>query len=376
MGQEGMEIVVAIITSIWTIIEDSAVFILFGFALAGVIKVYLPLDAVKKRLGGRNFASVTKAALVGVPLPLCSCSVIPTAVALRKEGASKGATSAFLISTPESGADSISISYAMLDPLMTIFRPIAAFLTAFFAGLLETIFGKDDPMINLEEADTGSGCCSSGCSNDVPEGHGAISRLKEIFHFSFIELMDDLVIWIFFGLTFAGVIMALVPEEFFTEYFNDSYIAMPAMLLLGVPIYICATSSTPMAAAMIMKGLSPGAALVFLLAGPATNISTIMILRNFMGTRSMWIYLFSIAFCSITLGITLDLLYLSLAISPSATMGKVAEILPEPVEMAAALIFSALAVKSILKQYQGTVVEGVNSIWKTVSGKQQTSVAD
>ena len=131
-----------------------------------------------------------------------------------------------------------------------------------------------------------------------------------------------------------------------------------------------------MAAAMIMKGLSPGAALVFLLAGPATNISTIMILRNFMGTRSMWIYLFSIAFCSIALGITLDLLYISLAINPSATMGKVAEILPEPVETTAALVFSALAAKSILKQYQGALIGGASSLWKTVSGKQQASTAD
>ena len=187
--------------------------------------------------------------------------------------------------------------------------------------------------------------------------------------------MDDLAVWIIFGPVFAGVVMAVVPDTFFTEYFNDSYIAMPAMLL-GVPIYICATSSTPMAAAMIMKGLSPGAALVFLLAGPATNISTNMILPNFMGVRSMWIYLFSIAFCSISLGLALDALYFSLEISPEVTMGKVAEILPEPVETTAALIFTALAVKSLHKLYFGKTVDWVSGVWKSINQKQPASAAD
>lgn len=347
-----METITAIIVSTWVILEDSAIFILFGFALAGVIKVYLPLGAVEKSLGGRDLRSVAKAALLGVPLPLCSCSVVPTAIALRKQGASKGATSAFLISTPESGVDSISVSYALLDPLMTVFRPLAAFITAFFAGTLEILFGKDDLTAPDQQPAKVSSCCSSGCGKDaVSDKVSETGRLREIFRFAFVEMMDDLAGWMTFGLVFAGVVMALVPEKFFTEFFNDSYLAMPAMLLLGAPIYICATSSTPMAAAMIMKGLSPGAALVFLLAGPATNISTIMILRNFMGARSMWIYLFSIAFCSIALGLTLDLVYEALAINPAATIGEAAEIFPEPVETAAAIIFTSLAAWSVLKQY-------------------------
>ncbi|VAX17925.1 Uncharacterized membrane protein, YraQ family [hydrothermal vent metagenome] len=348
-----METITAIIASTWAILEDSAVFILFGFTLAGIIKVYLPMGAVKKSLGGRNFGSVAKAALIGVPLPLCSCSVIPTAVALRKAGAGKGATSAFLISTPESGVDSISLSYALLDPLMTVFRPMAAFLTAFFAGLLETLFDKDDSVVSTEQKRAEPAGCSSGCEkNAVADDGGATGRLRKIARFAFVEMMDDLAGWMMFGLVFAGVIMALVPEKFFTEYFNESYLAMPAMLFLGVPIYICASSSTPMAAVMIVKGLSPGAALVFLLAGPATNISTIMILRNFMGARSMWIYLFSIAFCSIALGLALDAIYGALAIDPAVTMGKAAEIFPKSVETTSAVIFTALAARSILKQYR------------------------
>lgn len=347
-----MDTVSAIIISAWAILEDSAVFILFGFALAGIIKVYLPLGAVQKSLGGRNIGSVAKAAILGVPLPLCSCSVIPTAIALRKQGASKGATSAFLISTPESGVDSISVSYALLDPLMTVFRPLAAFFTAFFAGMLEALFGKDDIVVSTSQGAAEPASCASGCeSKAVADDAGRTGRLRKVFHFAFIEMMDDLAGWMAFGLVFAGVVMALVPEEFFTEYFNESYLAMPAMLVLGVPLYICASASTPMAAAMIMKGLSPGAALVFLLAGPATNISTIMILRNFMGIRSMWIYLFSIAFCSVALGLTLDAVYQWLALDPAATMGKAAEILPKPVETTAAVIFAALTARSILKGY-------------------------
>ena len=334
----------------WISFEDSAPFLLAGFVLAGLIKEFIPVGAVEKSLGGNGAGSVAKAALFGVPLTLCSCSVLPTAIALRKMGASKGATSAFLISTPESGVDSISISFALLDPVMTLFRPFAAFVTAFVAGILENLFGitEDKPK---EPADNGhcgkDNCCSS--FTPAPKGKPFAEKAKDGLRYAFVEMMDDVAIWMVIGFVAAGAIGALIPSGAFTSIPHSDYLAMPLMLLLGVPMYICATASTPLAAAMIMKGLSPGAALVFLLSGPATNIGSMLIIRRFMGGRSLFIYVAAIAFCSIALGVVLNLLYGLLGINASAAMGKAGEVLPVWLESVSAIVFATLMATSLAK---------------------------
>ncbi len=349
-----MSLLIDIAISAWGLLKDSAIFILGGFLLAGVMKVFLPMDIVGRFLGGPGLRPVVRASVIGIPLPLCSCSVLPSAMALRKMGASRAATNAFLISTPESGVDSISISYALLDPIMAIFRPIAAFITALTAGVLENVFGVKeneaekgaDPL-----ADDDDYCgCSSSCETPKPE-----NKFIEGIRYAFFDLMDDLAFWMVIGLLLAGVILTVIPDNFFAGIAGEGYLAMPIMLFVGVPMYICATSSTPMAAALIMKGLSPGAALVFLLAGPATNIGGIMIIRDFMGKRSAVLYLVSIAVCSIVLGVSLDLLYSALDIDPMATIGSASDIFPDVAETFGAVMFTLLAGRALLKKGWGKV---------------------
>ncbi|MDH5679565.1 MAG: SO_0444 family Cu/Zn efflux transporter [Nitrospinota bacterium] len=346
-----MSFVFDTLSTSWEILQDSAIFLLVGFLLAGVVKVYLPIDLIKRKLGGDGFRSVLNAALVGIPLPLCSCSVIPTAVSLRSNGASKGATSAFLISTPESGADSIAITYALLDPVMTIFRPVAAFFTALLAGVMENLLGdrQEAPMSNLDK-----GCKDDCCGDDCDVADGAKkadkaprSNLNATFHFAFVEMMDDLAGYLLFGILAAGMTGALIPDGFFAQYTGDGFVAMLVMLVAGIPMYICATASTPLAAALMLKGLSPGAALVFLLSGPATNIGTLVIIRKFLGGRSMAIYLAAIAVGALSAGMALNMLYAALDIDPAATIGQATRIFPPQAELIAALIFSALAIRSL-----------------------------
>ncbi|MDH4182709.1 MAG: SO_0444 family Cu/Zn efflux transporter [Nitrospinota bacterium] len=360
-----MSFIIDILSASWAILEDSAIFLLGGFFLAGLIKVFLPLDFVKRKLGGNGAGSVVNAALIGIPLPLCSCSVIPTAVSLRSSGASKGATSAFLISTPESGVDSIAITYALLDPLMTIFRPMAALVTAIFAGIMENIFGdrlNDNPGPKTDDL-CGDDCHSSSCQTRKEakvERPTLFSRFSEAGNFAFVDLMDDLAGWLAVGILAAGVVSAMIPEGFLDRYAGQGFWTMLVMLAAGVPMYICATASTPLAAALMLKGLSPGAALVFLLSGPATNISTIIIIRKFMGGRSLAIYLAAIAVGSITAGLALNWLYIALGVDASATLGQATRIFPWQAELAAALIFMVLAGRSLLSWAMGGLVAAPN----------------
>ncbi len=347
-----LNIAIQIAISSWDILEDSAIFIIIGFFFAGLVKVFLPMNMIQGKLGGRNIKSVINASLLGAPLPLCSCSVIPTALALRNKGASKGAVNSFLISTPETGIDSISISYALLDPILTIFRPIAAVITAIFAGGLELLLGdggKGESQNHTHDHPTEDFCpvgCGHTCeSKPVDKDENFANGMR----FAFVDMFDDLAGWLVMGIIAAGAIMVLVPDTLFNDYFSNNLIAMPAMLILGAPLYICATSSTPVAAAMIIKGLSPGAALVFLLAGPATNIGSIMILRKQIGVKSTSIYLFAIAVGSVTLGLTLDMVYSAAGINATVTMGHAVEMFPDMIREIGALIFVILVGASLYR---------------------------
>jgi hypothetical protein len=354
-----MESLAMALASAWDILKDSAVFMIAGFAVAGLIKVFLPFSAVRGRLSGGGMGPVARAAIIGVPLPLCSCSVLPTAMTLRKMGASRGATSAFLISTPESGVDSIAVSYALLDPIMTVFRPLSAFLTAFTAGALENLFGLKD---EGPTADTGNDnahadddcgdCCQAAPTpaNEINGEPGFTAKIWEGLRYAFGDLFDDMAVWMAAGLLAAGAMNVFIPEDFFTGRFHGGIMTMFLMLAVGLPMYICASASTPIAAAMIVKGLSPGAALVFLLAGPATNIGSMAIIRRFMGGRALFIYILAISVCSIALGLALDGLYSAMGVNPAMSMGVAGEIVPPGIKTAGALalafLFARLAAAS------------------------------
>ncbi len=327
------------------VFNEAAIYILFGFFVAGLLYIFYPKEKVVKSLGKKGFGSIFKAALMGIPLPLCSCGVIPTALSLRKQGASRGATISFLISTPETGVDSMAITYALIDPIMTIFRPIAAFLTAMFAGVAENIFSAPDDTPEVTQA------CPT-CGNSIADNHTHTrqAKLRRAMEYAFVDLVGDISKWLIIGIVLAGVISSAIPEGFFENYLGSGIFSMLVMLLVGIPLYICATSSTPVAAALILKGLSPGAALVFLLAGPATNIATILVVGKQMGRKTITIYLISIAFMSVVMGLLLNQVYIYLGINVLASVGEATEALPDIVKIAGSVALAGLMVYSIGKK--------------------------
>ena len=338
----------------WDLFLDSAIYVIFGIMVAGLIRAFISPGSVANHLGKGRVGPVFRAALWGIPLPLCSCGVLPAAASLRKQGATTGATTSFLISTPESGVDSMAVSYAMLDPLLTIARPVAGFITAIGAGLAETFLsrGPNEQQIVPDLTCPVDGCCDGqGCPDEVHRNHHTKGeKLKAGMRYALGELWGDLAGWFFIGMLLAGLISAVLPPDVFSAYLGGGLGTMLIMLAVGIPIYICATSSTPIAAALILKGVSPGAALVFLLAGPATNITSLTVLYGVLGKRATAIYLASIALMAVLCGLALDWIYSALAIDPRAAIGQASELIPIWIKWAGALLLLAISVKPLYLQ--------------------------
>jgi len=330
---------------IWKVFYEASLFILFGFVVAGALQHWISAKQVYRLLGRKKFSSILLASIAGIPLPLCSCSVIPAAMALRRRGASRGATVSFLISTPETSAESITLTYALMDLPMTIFRPVAALITALFAGLATEVFGpaNDEPKpetgTDIISPEPDDACCQDSSQPPEPE--------RPSYRVAFIELFDDLAYWILLGLVLAGLISALAPSDLVGKYLGSGLLPMLAMLVISVPLYVCASGSTPIAAALIMKGLSPGAALVLLLAGPATNIATMTIVWKFLGKRVLIIYVASIVVVSLLLGIYVDGYYQSRGIDPQMSVRQTTTWLPAWLKVVAALGFIGLLANSL-----------------------------
>ena len=280
--------------------------------------------------------------------------MLPAAVSLRKQGADKGAVTSFLISTPESGVDSISITYALLDPIMTVARPVAAFFTAAAAGVAENIFdsGKNSETVIPDLSCPVDGCCDGiNCDpRQHRQHHTATEKTIAGLRYAFTEFWDDLVGWFFVGLLIAGFITVLIPDDIFSRHLGSGLPAMLLMLAVGIPLYICATASTPIAAALILKGVSPGAALVFLLAGPATNVASLTVLSGVLGKRATAIYLAAIAVAAIVFGLLVDQVYALLGLSAQATIGQAAESIPVWLEGIGAAALLVISVKPLLKK--------------------------
>ncbi|MBN2054460.1 SO_0444 family Cu/Zn efflux transporter [bacterium] len=335
---------------------DTAFFLLMGFFLAGLINTFIRPEQVTRLLGRNSLRSVLLASLVGAPLPICSCGVLPTAIALRRQGASQGATVSFLIATPETGIDSISITYALMDGLMAIFRPVAALITAITAGIVTNILGGDDlGSTSHDGCEDDTGICGGNC--DVHSSEFSSTRtdrfpidLRGLFRFAFMELMDDISYWLMFSLVLAAGVTVLLPPDLFSTRLGSGLPSMLLMIIAGIPLYICATSMTPLAAALMVKGLNPGAALVFLLCGPATNITSLAMIGKFMGRRVLAIYLGSIIMVSLLLGVIVNRLYEILAIDPHASLGQAGEFIPGWLRIIAAVILAVIMLSSFIRQ--------------------------
>ena len=272
-------------------------YLLLGFLIAGVLHVFVPKTFYARYLSRDNKMSVLWAALLGVPLPLCSCGVIPTAVGLKNEGASKGAVASFLIATPQTGIDSILATFSLMGLGFAVVRPVAALVTGICGGLLVNRFAERN------DFDGQSAVAACQC-----QSHGQGLKLWHVLKYAYFDMIQDIGLRLVIGLLVAALINVAVPDEFFLSFGKQPLLQMLVILAVAVPMYICSTGSIPVAAALMMKGLSPGAALVMLMAGPAVNIASILVVHKSMGARFTWLYLLTIVGFSILFGMLVNAL--------------------------------------------------------------------
>lgn len=324
---------------------EAAPWLILGIVAAGLVQAFVPAGLLSRWLGEGAKFPIVKAALIGAPLPLCSCGVLPAAVGLRREGASKGATVSFLIATPETGPDSVAVSYALLGPVMAIARPIAAVLSAVFAGLLTRVLTQNE----MDKA-LGSQPLKSCCAPKAPAAKAPwTKRAAHGIRYAFTDILDDIALWLAVGLLLAGVLVAFVPPLGLADI-GGGLPAMVVMLVVGVPLYVCATASTPIAAGLIAAGVSPGAALVFLLAGPATNVATLGVVGKDLGARALVGYLGGISISALVMGLGFDALLDAFDIDIAVQMAASSETIPEALKLASGLILAPFLGWSLYKE--------------------------
>ena len=293
------------------LVTEMSPYLLLGFLLAGLMHAFIPGTIYSKYLAKPNMRSVVLAALFGIPLPLCSCGVLPTAMSLRREGASKGAAVSFLIATPQTGVDSIIATFSLMGLPFAIIRPIAALATAIFGG----------KMVNVIEGDEGAGkidgthelSYDDHCGDDCCGGHDKVptsfvGKVIEALRYAYIDMMESVGKWLVVGLIVAGLITIFVPDSYFEIFKDNSFTSMLLVLCISIPMYLCATGSIPIAVALMMKGLTPGAALVLLMAGPACSVASVLVVSKVLGRRTLTAYLFSIISGAVGFGLVTDYL--------------------------------------------------------------------
>lgn len=378
--------VVVLIENFLLLFMESAPWLLFGLLIAGVMNELVPVALLQKHMGSNSVAAISKAAVIGAPLPLCSCGVIPAAIGLRRSGASKPATVSFLVSTPETGVDSVSVSYALLGPVFAIVRPIAAIISAIYAGLMVRWFSHNtsngldegsalqsvtccdssprqiqpskqeaqhaccESLPAPEQTASESTCCGSG-QKSAASTSSFSAKVQGVWQYATGKLLDDIIVWLLLGLGLAAAIKTWVPTDFLTQW-GDGFLAMMIMAVIGIPMYICATASTPIAVGFLAAGLSPGAVLVFLMAGPATNISTMGMIHQEMGRRTLLLYLFSVVSMSIVSGYALNMLVDSMNWGRYITGSAAAHLhtgVWQSVYALCAVLLAALMIRNIVK---------------------------
>lgn len=387
-----MEHLTLLINNFIELSAEASPWLLLGLLIAGLMKAWVPSKILSKHLG-KGKSAVIKAALIGAPLPLCSCGVIPVATELRRSGASAPATASFLVATPETGIDSVSVSYALLGPVFAIYRPFAAIMSAIVTGLLvSTVKDEDIKLPTIEPEKSSSSCCSStpvkkeipkstatsACCSTKPTNeiiaptpssccsasamssvvqtpsvqspllNNFVEKTKTGVYYAATKLIDDIIVWLAIGLIFAAIVRTFLPEEFLLSY-GSGLPAMLLMIAISIPMYICATASTPIAAGFIMAGLSPGTALVFMMAGPATNISTLGVIKSEMGGAVLIRYLLGVALCALGFATLLDFGLNFFAIDITEQMSHSHEMLPQWFGLTCAALIAFLAIKPLRK---------------------------
>lgn len=369
--ERGLDFAYLVLLASFDVFVDMAPYLVLGFVIAGVLHLFMKPEWLTRHLAKDDLKSVTIASLVGAPLPLCSCSVVPVAAALRRAGASKGATSSFLISTPETGVDSVLVTWALLDPILTIARPVGAILSAIFTGSLVNAFvrrglDRSEPRVAAAPA----AACEHDHSSEPAHGHAhehghphehrssapahvapaprrATGWVARVLRYAFVEMLDDLAPSMLVGIVLSGAIVVALPAEVFQTPMASGFSGMILMLLVGIPVYVCASASTPIAAVLLMKGMSPGAALVFLLAGPATNLGTLVIASRLLGARVVVVQVVALVVSTLALGLAVDALYAWLGAAPAVRGGAVADHAHGWFAQGCALALGALMIASV-----------------------------
>ena len=364
-----LEILLEITKDFWAVLSEMAPFLLFGFFVAGVLSVLISPVFIERHLGGRGIWPVIKASAFGVPLPLCSCGVIPVSASLRRHGASKGATTAFLIATPQDGIDSILVTFSLLGPVFAIFRPVVALVSGLIGGGIVSATEPDDAV----SASANEKCRDACCTGD--DGH---SKLRRVFAYGFGDLPRDIGKAVLIGLAIAALISAVVPKDYFAPYLGGGIGAMLVMMLLGIPVYVCATASVPVAAVLITAGVSPGAALVFLMTGPATNAATIATVWRVMGKKTAVIYLITVALSALAAGLLLDYIFAVKGVSAAPAMPWM---LPDYVKWVSAAVLLGVLAVGVFRPASGghrrvPIVEGLETIKLSITGMTCTHCAE
>ena len=288
-----------LIYSLLFMLNEMSPYILLGFLIAGLMHAFIPQKTFARHLSGTGFKSVVKSALIGVPLPLCSCGVLPTAIAMRRNGASKAASTSFLVATPQTGVDSIAATWSLLGPAFAVIRPIAALVTALFGGVAVGKFEKNDAPAQ----------CKAEVAEISPEHKPTfLQKCVSALKYGYIDLVGSIGGWLVAGLIIAALITVYVPADFFSVLGSKPIFSMIAVLIIAIPMYVCATGSIPIAMSLMLKGLSPGTALVLLMAGPAANFASFTLISKEMGRKSAIIYLASIIIGAIAFGLVIDYL--------------------------------------------------------------------
>ncbi len=394
---------------------EASPWLVLGLFIGGLFKTLLPTRFLHRHLTKNNTGSIIKAAALGAPLPLCSCGVIPAAMGLRRAGASKSATTSFLVSTPETGVDSVFITYALMGPFMAVVRPLAALFSALTAGTLVNLFDSEEPATNdsdatpsslqkntdchqqsnpdatccgesatdsaavtrachkesggnqeaagkedsacaaqaSQEKNNESASCCSATETPITAEAGSAPFLQKAWqgvHYAFTDLLDNIFGWLFIGIVFAAAIKAFVPDNFLTQW-GSGWLAMIVMLLAGIPMYVCASASTPIATGFLLAGVSPGAVLVYLLAGPATNMATLGVINKEMGRRTLWLYLLGITVSALSAGWLVDFLVARWQIDISQQLTTSHAHMPLAIQVMSTLLLVGLALRGVWKKY-------------------------
>jgi len=400
------------IQAFFQLLLEASPWLVIGLFIGGLFKTLLPTRFLHKHLTKNDTGAIVKAAALGAPLPLCSCGVIPAAMGLRRAGASKSATTSFLVSTPETGVDSVFITYALMGPFMAIVRPLAALFSALTAGTLVNLFDREEAVPNKPDSfhsdeaqpetkvcasnhcgtasalktdneqamrcedtqantavtalsqnqtsgntnSTGAApdspsCCSSAHGSEITEPKaGVLEKAWQGIHYAFTELLDNIIGWLFIGIIFAAAVKAFVPDDFLTQW-GTGWLAMIVMLAAGIPMYVCASASTPIATGFLLAGVSPGAVLVYLLAGPATNMATLGVINKEMGRRTLWLYLLGIAISALAAGWLVDLLVARWSIDISQQLHTSHAHMPLAFQVLSALLLAELALRGVWRKF-------------------------